>query len=88
MLQGIRKNPTVESELGQTAPSARKSKEHLPGKENSSPDIERSETLSSPFLLNPELPPHHVSQPASSSEFSNHHSGGFMPSVHTGKELT
>ena len=90
VLQGIRKNPTVETEPGQTTPSKRKPKEDLPGKENSTPDIDR---LSSPFSLSPELPPHPVSQAAGSNQCSNGHSIGSMPSEHhpsghSGKEFT
>lgn len=68
----------MESEVDQTAPFQRKPKEHLPGKENSSSYIKRSEVLSSP-----ELTLHHA---ASSSECSSHHSVGSMPSGHTGEE--
>ena len=87
VLHGIRKNPMVESESDHIAPSKGKATEHMPGKENSSPDIESSEALSSPFSLSPEHPQHHVSQAARSSECSNHHSTGSMPSEYTGKEL-
>ena len=87
VLHEIRKNPMVESESDHIAPSKGKTTEHLPGKENSSPNIENSEALSSPFSLSPEHPQHHVSQAARSSEWSNHHSTGSTPSEHTSKEL-
>ena len=88
VLHGIRKNPTVDSELDKTTPSKRKPKEHLPGKENSSAGIERPEALSSPFSLSPELPPHLVSQAAGSNDHSDPHSIGSVPSGHTGKDCT
>ena len=80
----------MESE---SAPSKRKPKEDLPGKENSIPDIERS---SSPFSLTSELQPHPVYQAAatfSSNECINDHFIVSKASEHqssgpTGKELS
>ena len=98
VLQGIRENPIVKSDCGHTAPlnDSHLSRQSLPGKENFTPNIDSSEPLGSPFSLSKdslELPPHHVTTTASSSECSSgqsahnrtsdHHLDG-----HTGKEFS
>ena len=87
VLQDIRKNPVVESEHAHTAPLKNQLRLNLPGKENFTPNIERSETAS-PFSLSVgslEPQPHHVSSAASSNECGNDHSTEHHINEHTGK---